>query len=379
MGYLEDEGYRRIAGLILMGGKNRRMGGEKKAFLVDRGKFFYQCVADAMPQVNRVYLSVEDKSHYNTLEFPMFGDIYQGIGPMGGILSSLKQCEEDALLVLPCDMPRISRSFTEKLLEIWKEDEKPVFLYAGGRPQPLIGIYTKECIPQMEQMIKEENYRMGALLECIDHKRMEAADDEAVLFNVNTKEEYRRIQPEGDIPVMIAVSGVKNSGKTTFLEGMIPFLVKMGLKTAVIKHDGHEFIPDVPGTDSDRHRKAGAMGTAVFSENQFMAVKQEKVTEKELAKMFPEADVILLEGMKDSDYPKFEVVRKGNSECGVCRRDTLLAYVTDLEMDTKEIPVFGLDEYEKAAELVYGHYKKQKKEGAGAAGCLEGQQIEKTL
>ncbi|WP_215699314.1 molybdopterin-guanine dinucleotide biosynthesis protein B [Clostridium sp. MCC353] len=350
-----------IAGLILMGGKNRRMGGEKKAFLIDEGRPFYQCMADAMPGMKKIYLSVEDKSRYSQLEYPMLEDLYPGIGPMGGILSSLKQCEEEALLVLPCDMPRLSCRFTERLMEVWEREKMPACIYVDKRPQPLIGIYSKECVPLMEQMVGEGNYRMSSILDQIDHVKVGAQADETVFFNVNTKEEYRKMRAEDHgRPVMIAVSGVKNSGKTTFMENLIPRLTEMGLKTAAIKHDGHTFTPDVPGTDSDRHRKAGAIGTAVFSENQFMVVKKEKVTEMKLAELFPEADVILLEGMKDSDYPKFELVRKGNSETGVCRRETILAYVTDLEMETEEITVLGLNDYEKAAELVYRCYLEQK-------------------
>lgn len=353
-----------IAGLILMGGKNRRMGGEKKAFLTDEGRPFYRCMADVMPQMKKIYLSVEDKSCYSRMEYPMLEDLYPGIGPMGGILSSLKQCEEDALLVLPCDMPRLSRRFTEKLMEVWEKEGVPACIYVGKRPQPLIGIYPKEWAPLMERMVREGNYRMASLLEQADHRKVEVPADETVFFNVNTKEEYRKMSGrDQDGPVMIAVSGVKNSGKTTFMENLIPRLTEKGLKTAVIKHDGHEFTPDVPGTDSDRHRKAGAIGTAVFSENQFMVVKKEQVTETKLAELFLEADVILLEGMKDSDYPKFELIRKGNSEAGVCRRDTILAYVTDLKMETEEITVLGLNEYEEAAELVYRCYLKQKGRG----------------
>ena len=352
----------KIAGLILMGGKNRRMDGTKKAFLTDGEKNFYQRAADAMPQMDSIYLSVEKKENYTELEYPMVEDIYQGIGPMGGISSALRQCDEDALLVLPCDMPRISRTLTESLLEVWKQEGKTAVIYVEGKPQPLIGIYTKSCLPIMEKMIQNENYRMASLLGRICHKKVEVQADDAIFFNVNTREEYRRIQEEKRrCPLMIAVSGVKNSGKTTFIEGLIPCLLKKGLKTVSIKHDGHEFVPDMPGTDSDRHRKAGAMGTAVFSDNQFMVVKQGKVTEMELAEYFPEADIILLEGMKDSGYPKFEVVRKGNSEHGVCRRETVLAYVTDLEWDAEKITVLGLGEYEKAAEIVYEYYKKQER------------------
>ena len=42
-------------------------------------------------------------------------------------------------------------------------------------------------------------------------------------------------------PFVAAVSGVKNSGKTTFLEKLVAELTKRGYRVAVIKHDGHEF------------------------------------------------------------------------------------------------------------------------------------------
>ena len=59
-------------------------------------------------------------------------------------------------------------------------------------------------------------------------------------------------------PAVVAVSGVKNSGKTTLIEGMLPHLAAAGLSVAVVKHDGHTFLPDVPGTDTGRFLAAGA-------------------------------------------------------------------------------------------------------------------------
>lgn len=112
-------------------------------------------------------------------------------------------------------------------------------------------------------------------------------------------------------PFMFAVSGYKNSGKTTLITRLIPELTHRGYRVAVIKHDGHDFTPDVPGTDSYRHREAGAYGTAVFSANRFLVTKEvvpernAGVDERELAKFFPEADIILIEGLKHSGYPKY--------------------------------------------------------------------------
>ena len=45
---------------------------------------------------------------------------------------------------------------------------------------------------------------------------------------------------------ILAVSGVKNSGKTTLITKILPFLKAKGLNVAVIKHDGHDFEADVP-------------------------------------------------------------------------------------------------------------------------------------
>ncbi|MEE1313704.1 MAG: molybdopterin-guanine dinucleotide biosynthesis protein B [Lachnospiraceae bacterium] len=107
-------------------------------------------------------------------------------------------------------------------------------------------------------------------------------------------------------PYVYAVSGYKNSGKTTMIIRLIKELTSRGYKVAVIKHDGHDFESDVPGTDSWKHQKAGAYGTAVFSQNRLLITKEcTGICEKELMKAFPEADIIIIEGLKYSHYPKY--------------------------------------------------------------------------
>ena len=131
---------------------------------------------------------------------------------------------------------------------------------------------------------------------------------------------------------ILAVCGVKNSGKTTLLEKITAHLSKEGIKIAVIKHDGRSFVPDRPGTDSFRLKAAGAYGAAVFSSQCFSIVKDTDppVTEADLISFFPEADLILLEGFKNSPYPKIEIVRRGVSRTPVSNPDGLLAVATDL-------------------------------------------------
>lgn len=159
-------------------------------------------------------------------------------------------------------------------------------------------------------------------------------------------------------PVLFAVSGVKNSGKTTLITALIPLLIKKGLKVATIKHDGHDFEADVRGTDSYAHARAGAYGTAVFSAEKFMVVKQTAdIDERQLAGLFPEADLILLEGFKNSEYPKIEIVRNGNSTESVCPKEHLLAVASDfLPENCTGIPVLDLGGTQAIADLIAAYW-----------------------
>ena len=159
-------------------------------------------------------------------------------------------------------------------------------------------------------------------------------------------------------PIFIAISGIKNSGKTTLIAGVLPLLSRCGLRVAVIKHDGHSFEPDVPGTDSYIARHAGAYGTAVFSGRLFQIVKEASTEEQSLALAFPEADLVLLEGFKHSAYPKIELVRRGNSEKPVGLPETLLAVATDIEgfSGPPGVPIIPMDP-EAAVRVIIGYLK----------------------
>ncbi|MBR4944953.1 MAG: molybdopterin-guanine dinucleotide biosynthesis protein B [Peptococcaceae bacterium] len=158
-------------------------------------------------------------------------------------------------------------------------------------------------------------------------------------------------------PTVIAVSGVKNSGKTTLIEKLIPQFEKQGLAAAVIKHDGHSFLADPENTDTGRYMKAGAWGTAVFDGEKFKVIKRNQTAEELLLEQFADADIVLLEGFKNSSWPKVEIVRKGNSEQPVCRVDTLLALVTDLPLTLPGVSAIELNNVEQVATVMLQYHR----------------------
>lgn len=326
-----------VAGYILSGGRNTRMEGQKKLFLRYAGETFCQRILHACDCLPAVYLSVDKKEPYKEAGLSMVEDRWKGIGPLGGIASGLLECKEDALFVMACDMPMIDRKTVERMLKTYEAMLRKPVLDAGqqdgaesvtsadlyppvlvasqnGRIHPLFGIYPKRVLPFAEELIREGDYRIMHLLERAGYRTLELETENCAMENINSTEEYRRLaetelageNPRKTAPFVFAISGYKNSGKTTLITRLIPELTKRGYKVAVIKHDGHDFESDVPGTDSYRHQKAGAYGTAVFSKNRILVTKEcQGITERDLFAAFPEADIILIEGLKNSSYPKY--------------------------------------------------------------------------
>ena len=150
--------------------------------------------------------------------------------------------------------------------------------------------------------------------------------------------------------IIIAISGRKNSGKTTLIESLLPIFTSKGLVTAVVKHHGHKFDPDIPGTDTYRFNHNGAIGTVITDDDCFMLVKNQYKSPVELIEYFPEADIILMEGYKEYDFPKIEMRR--TEEPLECDSNTVIAIVSDINNIDSIVPVFKYNELEKIAGFI---------------------------
>jgi molybdopterin-guanine dinucleotide biosynthesis protein B len=160
------------------------------------------------------------------------------------------------------------------------------------------------------------------------------------------------------VPIVSFV-GHSGSGKTTFIEKMIPLLVQADVKAAIIKHDVHGFEMDKPGKDTWRHKKAGAAATIISSADKIGLVMDADHDHQphELALMLGFADMIITEGFKHGPYPKIEVFRPDatGDALPLCLSDPqLLAVISDRTVACK-VPVFGLDDIQPVADFLIHH------------------------
>ncbi|MBF0239800.1 MAG: molybdopterin-guanine dinucleotide biosynthesis protein B [SAR324 cluster bacterium] len=107
-------------------------------------------------------------------------------------------------------------------------------------------------------------------------------------------------------PVMNIV-GFSGSGKTVFIEKLIPWFKAQGYAPAYLKHSGHTHNFDTQGKDTARQFEAGAVFSSIFSDSQWNFHGRGTIDEIWLQSNAG-TDLILLEGYSKSNFPKIVMV-----------------------------------------------------------------------
>lgn len=155
---------------------------------------------------------------------------------------------------------------------------------------------------------------------------------------------------------LYGVVGWKNSGKTGLVERLVSEITGRGFTVSTIKHAHHKVDVDQPGTDSYRHRQAGAEEVILASGGR-VAIMQELRGAPEpglsdlVARLSP-VDLVLVEGYKREAHPKIEAHRAETGQPLIAREDdTVRAIASDeaLEIDR---PVLDLDDTAAIANFI---------------------------
>lgn len=157
---------------------------------------------------------------------------------------------------------------------------------------------------------------------------------------------------------VFGITGWKNSGKTTMTERLVQELTKRGYRISTVKHAHHNFDIDHVGTDSWRHRNAGAAEVAIVSSARY-AIMHENLGDEEpslaiiLGKLAP-CDLVLIEGYKREPHKKIELRRTGSHEGPpLCDSDSsIVAIASDYMQSHERLPVFHPDRIEEIADFV---------------------------
>lgn len=157
------------------------------------------------------------------------------------------------------------------------------------------------------------------------------------------------------IPVYSFVA-YSNTGKTTFLEKLVPVLKDNGLRVAVYKHDGHEFEIDKEGKDSWRMTKAGADVTLISSKSKAVIMENRYVDPEELVSRINNVDIIIVEGYKAGPWKKIALRREANGKDFPIPAEDCFALISDTPAEGCS-RVFDINDVEGIANLLISDMK----------------------
>jgi molybdopterin-guanine dinucleotide biosynthesis protein A len=192
--------YSDITGVILAGGKSRRMG-TNKALLRISGKTLLERTAELLkPLFPHVLLSTQSKEDYTFLGLESIGDRYTSIGPLGGIHSGLVNAKTDRVFFMSCDMPLMTPETIRCILD-YPERKKIVVARADGFIQQLCGLYHRALLPSIESLIHshaQKEHSKCSVLELVEREESCIIEIQKefpllppdVFYNMNRPEDY---------------------------------------------------------------------------------------------------------------------------------------------------------------------------------------------
>jgi len=183
---------------ILAGGRSSRFGSEK-AFAPFLGRRVIDFVLKACFESGADIYIIANRYKYSQLGFPTFSDHYQGLGPLAGIHSALKNIQDERILIVGCDMPLLNPCLIEWMLRLKREEQITIPEYEG-KLQPLHAIYSRSLLPLIEKRLQQKKLSLYELLGessyyKISQKHVVPYCPHGLCFaSTNTKEELKRLE-----------------------------------------------------------------------------------------------------------------------------------------------------------------------------------------
>ncbi len=187
----------KISGIILAGGKARRMGGEDKGLTPLQGRPMVQHVMERLrPQLDTLVISANrNREQYGAFGYPVVSDRDQSFqGPLAGIASGITATDTPLVLITPCDTPLLPLDLVTRLHQTLQQSGRPLAVaHDGERLQQLCFLADRTILGSIEDHLRQDQRRVQQWI-----NQLEPAicpfDDPLAFANINTPEEQQAIE-----------------------------------------------------------------------------------------------------------------------------------------------------------------------------------------
>jgi len=190
-----------VSVVILAGGKGRRFGSKKQFFTIDGESLVERCVRRFSPLFSDVVVATNNASELIPLKekyrVKIVEDEMKNLGAIVGIYTGLKNIVEEKAFICAVDMPFINFNLVKYLMS---KDGKIVVPFVRGFPEALHSVYSKDIIPQIQELLNEGIYKISELFNFvetvyIDEREVRQVDKNLTsFFNLNTKKDLEILE-----------------------------------------------------------------------------------------------------------------------------------------------------------------------------------------
>ena len=349
--------------IVAAGGRSTRMGTDKRFLPLDGETLLAHMLRKGSAAgVHSIVLAAEGERSDLAALAEEYGaylvtDEIPAQGPAAAIAAGLAAAKTEWALVLSGDMPFYDFELVRALLPEATGDTQVVLPTISGYWQPLAALYRRDAGTAFAAAIARGDRKLGIILRELTVKELPLTVDAGIFFNVNTPASYRlalgRLANEHRTkPILSVAAPASGTGKTTFIEKLIPLLAARGVRCAVIKSDSHGFQLDTAGKDTARFTAAGAEAVAVSSPNGYF-IQQKTKTRQDfqnlIANIIPNSvDLYITESRSRGVLPTFMLDRG----LGMPEIDERVAacFAKERSIDT-DVLTFDLDDMDTAVRL----------------------------
>ena len=183
----------KVAGVILAGGRARRMNNQDKGLVSFKGRpMVSYAVAALAPIVDCMFINANRNiDQYRQFGWPVISDRTDSFdGPLAGILTAMDHVDADVLVVIPCDSPLIKTEHLQKLLLTRAENNADVAVaFDGVRLHPVFLAIKTALHVSLQDYLANGHRKVSVWLERQNLIKVDFSNEPEIFCNVNTMAE----------------------------------------------------------------------------------------------------------------------------------------------------------------------------------------------
>jgi len=152
-----------VTGILLAGGKSRRMGEDKRHLVVGEQTLLERGLRVLQSIFCEVLVVIAQDSPPLSIDARVVRDLVPDCGSLGGLYTGLTQATTPYIFVVACDMPFLNQTVIAQFTNR-RATADIVIAKLDDRLHPMHALYSKRCLPALEQMIRARQLKIQEIV-----------------------------------------------------------------------------------------------------------------------------------------------------------------------------------------------------------------------